>query len=38
MEKSDNKIYTIIAGVNGAGKSTMYETLRHEIKGVRYPL
>ena len=35
MEKSDNKIYTIIAGVNGAGKSTMYETLRHEIKGVR---
>lgn len=35
MEKNDNKVYVLFAGVNGAGKSTMYEMVGHEIEGVR---
>lgn len=35
MEKGNNKVYVLFAGVNGAGKSTMYEVLGSEIEGVR---
>lgn len=32
MEKDDKKIYTLYAGVNGAGKSTIYETIKDYSK------
>lgn len=28
MENNNNKIYTLYAGVNGAGKSTIYSTTK----------